>query len=292
MPTALGMAGGDGSLGLVAEAAMASAVPFVCVPAGTRNHFARDLGLDRDDVVGALEAFVGERRRIDATTVRPDGSALNVTLGVYAEIVHQSGYRDNKLEAAGDVIPEMLDGDRPPTEECVSDRREGLGLGLHGPGRQQSLRPGERRRVRCAGPPRPRRAGRDGSGCLRGGRARRRRRQVCARSARAQPVVPPVADDDLRDRLPGSRAPGGSRRRGAVVRPAPRVPSASRGARGPGPARARAVRSVTGGRCSAPAPSATSGRWPRGGRERRRGGCFRRRAPPGTVADTRRRVPW
>ena len=51
------MAGGDGSQAIVAEVAMQHDVPFVCVPAGTRNHLALDLGLDRDDVVVALDAF-------------------------------------------------------------------------------------------------------------------------------------------------------------------------------------------------------------------------------------------
>ena len=51
---ALGMAGGDGSLAVVAVAARAHGLPFVCVPAGTRNHFALDLGVDRHDLVGAL----------------------------------------------------------------------------------------------------------------------------------------------------------------------------------------------------------------------------------------------
>jgi diacylglycerol kinase family enzyme len=49
----LGIAGGDGSLRAVAEVALARDVPFVAVPFGTRNHFARDLGLDRDDPSGA-----------------------------------------------------------------------------------------------------------------------------------------------------------------------------------------------------------------------------------------------
>ena len=45
----LGMAGGDGSQALVASIAVEHALPFVCVSAGTRNHFALDLGLNRDD---------------------------------------------------------------------------------------------------------------------------------------------------------------------------------------------------------------------------------------------------
>ena len=60
----IGMAGGDGSQALVADVARQHDLPFVCVPAGTRNHFALDLGVDREDVVGALDAFLdgGERR--------------------------------------------------------------------------------------------------------------------------------------------------------------------------------------------------------------------------------------
>ena len=60
------MAGGDGSQALVAQVAMEHDVAYVCIPAGTRNHLALDLGLDRDDVVGALDAFrAGTERPID-----------------------------------------------------------------------------------------------------------------------------------------------------------------------------------------------------------------------------------
>jgi len=62
----LGMAGGDGSLAIVASAARAHGLPFVCVPAGTRNHFAKDLGVDPHDLIGSLDALVdGVERRID-----------------------------------------------------------------------------------------------------------------------------------------------------------------------------------------------------------------------------------
>src|SRR5918992_558854 len=62
---ALGMAGGDGSLGRVAAVAIERDLPFVCIPFGTRNHFARDAGLDRHDPIAALDAFAGRHRRID-----------------------------------------------------------------------------------------------------------------------------------------------------------------------------------------------------------------------------------
>ena len=85
-----GMAGGDGSLAPIAEVAIDRDLPFVCVPFGTRNHFARDVGLDRDDPVGALDAFVGGReRRIDVGRANGRLFLNNVSLGIYAQIVHR-----------------------------------------------------------------------------------------------------------------------------------------------------------------------------------------------------------
>jgi diacylglycerol kinase family enzyme len=92
---ALGIAGGDGSLAPVAAVALERDVPFVCVPFGTRNHFARDLGLDRDDPIAALEAFAGTERRIDVGRVHDRVFLNNVSLGAYAALVHhrESGRR-------------------------------------------------------------------------------------------------------------------------------------------------------------------------------------------------------
>jgi diacylglycerol kinase family enzyme len=88
------MAGGDGSLAQVAQVALERGLPFVCVPYGTRNHFARDLGLDRNDPVAALEAFTGRERRIDVGRVGGDVFLNNVSLGAYAALVHRrEGHR-------------------------------------------------------------------------------------------------------------------------------------------------------------------------------------------------------
>jgi diacylglycerol kinase family enzyme len=95
----LGMAGGDGSLAAVAEVAIEQDVPFVCVPFGTRNHFARDLGLDRDDPIGALAAFDGEERRIDVARVGEQLFLNNVSLGLYARLVHRREHRRRRREA-------------------------------------------------------------------------------------------------------------------------------------------------------------------------------------------------
>ena len=105
----LGMAGGDGSQALVASVAIEHDVPFVCVSAGTRNHFALDLGLDREDPRLGIAAFTdGVRRRVDYATVGDRLFVNNVSLGVYATIVQQDAYRDAKVETSKSLLPEML----------------------------------------------------------------------------------------------------------------------------------------------------------------------------------------
>ena len=92
------MADGDGSLATVAAVAAAHSLPFVCVSVGTRNHFALDLGVDRRDLAGALEAFTdGVERRIDVAEVNGRMFLNNVSLGIYGEAVRKAAYRDAKV---------------------------------------------------------------------------------------------------------------------------------------------------------------------------------------------------
>ncbi|HEY8630733.1 MAG TPA: diacylglycerol kinase family protein [Gaiellaceae bacterium] len=96
----LGIAGGDGSLASVAAVALERDSPFVCIPFGTRNHFARDLGLDRDDPIGALRAFAtGTERRIDVGRADERLFLNNVSLGVYARLVHRREAHRRRSEA-------------------------------------------------------------------------------------------------------------------------------------------------------------------------------------------------
>jgi diacylglycerol kinase family enzyme len=106
---ALAMAGGDGSQAVVAMVAAEQGLPYACIPAGTRNHFALDLGVDRDDVVGALDAFVGGRERlVDLAEINGQVFVNNVSLGLYAEAVQREGYREAKLRTILDTLPEVL----------------------------------------------------------------------------------------------------------------------------------------------------------------------------------------
>ncbi|HEY3830319.1 MAG TPA: diacylglycerol kinase family protein [Solirubrobacteraceae bacterium] len=113
----IGMAGGDGSQALVATVAARRDVAHVCIPAGTRNHFALDLGLDRDDVVGALDAFTdGVERRIDLARVNDHVFVNNASLGVYAKVVQSDVYRDAKLETWTRMLPDLLGRDAEPID--------------------------------------------------------------------------------------------------------------------------------------------------------------------------------
>jgi diacylglycerol kinase family enzyme len=96
---AIGIAGGDGSLASVAQIAIERQLPFVCVPFGTRNHFARDLGLDRADPLAALEAFAGDERRIDVGRAGERLFLNNVSFGAYASLVHRREAHRRRREA-------------------------------------------------------------------------------------------------------------------------------------------------------------------------------------------------
>ncbi len=105
----LGVAGGDGTQALVAEVAAESGLPLVVVPAGTRNHFAMDLGLDREDPAAALEALTdGVELPVDLGYAGERAFVNNVSFGAYAALVHDPAYRDDKLGTAARVLPEFL----------------------------------------------------------------------------------------------------------------------------------------------------------------------------------------
>jgi diacylglycerol kinase family enzyme len=95
----LGAAGGDGTVASVAAVAIERDLPLVVVPYGTRNHFARDLGLDRDDPLAALAGFEGEERRVDVGRAGERRFLNNVSLGLYAALVHRREHHRRRREA-------------------------------------------------------------------------------------------------------------------------------------------------------------------------------------------------
>lgn len=105
----IGMAGGDGSQAVVAAVAAEHDLPYVCIPAGTRNHFAADLGVDRSDIVEALEAFEeGTERRVDLARVNGRVFVNNASMGLYGKLVQSQAYRDAKLRTAIEMLPDLI----------------------------------------------------------------------------------------------------------------------------------------------------------------------------------------
>jgi diacylglycerol kinase family enzyme len=109
----LGVAGGDGTQALVAQVAAEHDVPFLVISAGTRNHFALDLGLDREDPARCLDALRdGVEARIDLGEINGRPFVNNASFGAYAEIVDNPAYRDDKRGTTLEALPELLSGRR------------------------------------------------------------------------------------------------------------------------------------------------------------------------------------
>ena len=109
----LGVAGGDGTQALVAGIAAEHGLPFVVISAGTRNHFALDLGLDREDPSACLNALSdGVELRVDLGVINGQTFVNNASFGAYAEIVETPAYRGDKLDTTLNTLPDLLQGHR------------------------------------------------------------------------------------------------------------------------------------------------------------------------------------
>jgi diacylglycerol kinase family enzyme len=118
----LGVAGGDGTQALVAGVAAEHGIPFLVITAGTRNHFALDLGLDRADPVACLSALSdGVELHVDLGVVSGQTFVNNVSFGAYAEVVRTPAYRDDKLRTTLDTLPDLLQGQRGTPFSATAD---------------------------------------------------------------------------------------------------------------------------------------------------------------------------
>ena len=107
----LGVAGGDGTQALVAGIAAEHGLPFLVISAGTRNHFALDLGLDREDPAACLDGLTdGEELRVDLGIIAGRTFVNNASFGAYAEVVRSPAYRDDKRGTTLQVLPDLLNG--------------------------------------------------------------------------------------------------------------------------------------------------------------------------------------
>ncbi|MFD5815829.1 diacylglycerol/lipid kinase family protein [Streptomyces sp. NPDC127038] len=111
----LGVAGGDGTQALVAAVAAEHGLPFLVVSAGTRNHFALDLGLDRDDPATCLDALTdGVELRVDLGFAGDHPFVNNASFGAYAAVVQDPAYRDDKIGTILELLPDLLTRQRGP----------------------------------------------------------------------------------------------------------------------------------------------------------------------------------
>jgi diacylglycerol kinase family enzyme len=107
----LGVAGGDGTQALIAGVAAEYGLPFVVISAGTRNHFALDLGLNREDPATGLDALAdGVELRVDLGLINGRTFVNNASFGAYAEIVKSPAYRGDKVGTTLNLLPDLLQG--------------------------------------------------------------------------------------------------------------------------------------------------------------------------------------
>jgi diacylglycerol kinase family enzyme len=111
----LGVAGGDGTQALVAGIAAEHNIPLLVISAGTRNHFALDLGLDRDDPSRCLDALRdGVELRVDLGFIGDRPFVNNASFGAYAAVVQSPAYRDDKAGTTADMLPGLRVGHPGP----------------------------------------------------------------------------------------------------------------------------------------------------------------------------------
>jgi diacylglycerol kinase family enzyme len=121
----LGVAGGDGTQALVAGIAAAHGIPFMVISAGTRNHFALDLGLDREDPSTGLAALSdGVELGVDLGVINGHTFVNNASFGAYAEVVETPAYRGDKLNTTLNTLPDLLQGHRGARLSARADGTE------------------------------------------------------------------------------------------------------------------------------------------------------------------------
>ena len=121
----LGVAGGDGTQALVAGVAAEHGLPFIVISAGTRNHFALDLGLNREDPSACLDALSdGVELRVDLGMINGQVFVNNASFGAYAEVVETPAYRDDKLNTTLNLLPDLLQGHRGARLSARADGAE------------------------------------------------------------------------------------------------------------------------------------------------------------------------
>ncbi len=91
----VGAAGGDGTIRTVAEQLVGTEVPLLAIPAGTRNHFAKDVGIE--DLDAAEKAATGRVISVDVGRVNGKCFVNNSSIGLYPKIVIRREVHQRRL---------------------------------------------------------------------------------------------------------------------------------------------------------------------------------------------------
>jgi undecaprenyl-diphosphatase len=93
---ALGVAGGDGSVAAAAAVALEHGLPLAVIPAGTLNHFARDVGVETpEDAADAVRS--GSAVAVDVAEVNGTPFLNTASLGAYPEMVERRDRLSHRL---------------------------------------------------------------------------------------------------------------------------------------------------------------------------------------------------
>ncbi|MCZ2829886.1 phosphatase PAP2 family protein [Modestobacter sp. VKM Ac-2986] len=93
---ALGVAGGDGSVAAAAAVALEAGLPLAVVPAGTLNHFARDLGVATPREAAAAVVH-GSAVQVDVAEVNGVPFLNTASIGSYPEMVERRDALSGRL---------------------------------------------------------------------------------------------------------------------------------------------------------------------------------------------------
>jgi diacylglycerol kinase family enzyme len=97
------VAGGDGTIRGAADVLAGTAVPLLPIPVGTRNHFARDVGVPTID--DAVDAVGGEIRKVDVGQCNGLRFVNNSSIGIYPRIVVRREAHEHRLpKGAASVV--------------------------------------------------------------------------------------------------------------------------------------------------------------------------------------------
>jgi undecaprenyl-diphosphatase len=124
--TALGVAGGDGTVNAAAGVALEAGLPLLVVPAGTLNHFARDAGLDTiEDAIDAVRD--GALIAVDVAEIDGEPFLNTASFGAYVDLVdarEKLEDRIGKWPAVVVALVRVLRRSEPVVVEMDGKRRE------------------------------------------------------------------------------------------------------------------------------------------------------------------------